>query len=149
VLGGTVHEVMRDSEGDVVVLIDRGLPWPPARILVPFAGTAHDRAALRLAARLAERLGAELTVLNVMRPGAPGPPVPVGVRSDVRVVESSSPVDAVIAEAGRHDLTVLGVGEGWQLEPQAFGLRSERLASECPSSLLVVRGRAETGSDAR
>jgi Kef-type K+ transport system membrane component KefB/nucleotide-binding universal stress UspA family protein len=149
VLGGTVHEVMRDSLGDVVVLIDRGLPWPPARILVPFAGTAHDRAALRLAARLGERLGAELTVLNVTRPGVHEPPVPEGVRTDVRVVESSSPLDAVIAEAGRHDLTVLGVGEGWQLEPQAFGLRSERLASECPSSLLVVRGRAETGREAR
>jgi Kef-type K+ transport system membrane component KefB/nucleotide-binding universal stress UspA family protein len=149
VLGGTVHEVMRDCEGDVIVLIDRGLRWPAARILVPFAGTAHDLAALRLAGRLAERLGAELTVLDVTRPGAPGPPPPAGVRSDVRVVESSSPIDAVIAEAARHDLTVLGVGEGWQLEPQAFGLRSERLASECPSSLLVVRGRAETASEAR
>ena len=29
VLGGTVHAVMRDSHADVVVLIDRGLAWPP------------------------------------------------------------------------------------------------------------------------
>ena len=58
----------------------------------------------------------------------------------VRLVESASPVDAVIREAAAHDLTVLGVGEGWQLEPHVFGLRHERLAAECPSSLLVVRG---------
>ena len=59
---------------------------------------------------------------------------------EVRLVESASPVDAVIREAAAHDLTVLGVGEGWQLEPHVFGLRHERLAAECPSSLLVVRG---------
>jgi len=52
----------------------------------------------------------------------------------------------VIREAAAHDLTVLGVGEGWQLEPHAFGLRSERLAADCPSSLLVVRARRESAS---
>src|SRR5207245_3736754 len=55
VLGGTVKDVMQDADADVVVLIDRGLAWPPHRVLVPFAGPAQDRAALRLAARLAAR----------------------------------------------------------------------------------------------
>ena len=61
----------------------------------------------------------------------------------VRVVESASPVDTVIREAAGHDLTVLGVGEDWQLEPQVFGLRAQRLAADCPSTLLVVRGRPD------
>ena len=144
VLGGTVNGVMQEADADVVVLIDRGLVWPPRRVLVPFAGTAQDRAALRLAARIAARDGATLTVLGIVRPGAaalridlpePGPAV--------RVVESTSPVDSVIGAAAAHDLTVLGVGEGWQLEPNLFGMRSERLVAECASSLLVVRGRVE------
>jgi len=144
VLGGTVKAVMQTADADVVVLIDRGITWPPHRVLVPFAGTAQDRAALRLAARIAARDGATLTVLGVVRPGAsalridlpePGPAV--------RVVESTSPVDSVIGAAAAHDLTVLGVGEGWQLEPNLFGMRSERLVAECASSLLVVRGRRE------
>jgi nucleotide-binding universal stress UspA family protein len=139
-LGGTVQAVMREADADVAVLIDRGLAWPPRRVLVPFAGTAQDRAALRLGVRVAHRHGAALTVLGVVRPGETAPDVelPDGV-GPMRVVESHSPVDAVLREATTYDLTVLGVGEGWQLEPHAFGLRSERLAADCPSSLLVVR----------
>jgi nucleotide-binding universal stress UspA family protein len=111
---------------------------------VPFTGTAQDRAALRLAGRIATRHGATLTVLGVVRPGAELPPLDMrDPLPALRVIQSSSPVDAVIAEAAAHDLTVLGVGEGWQLEPNLFGLRSERLAAECPSSLLVVRGLGE------
>ena len=140
VLGGTVQAVMRESAAEVVVLIDRGLAWPPGRILVPYAGTVQDRSALGLATRLADRHGAILTVLAVMRPGAIAPRVEGETSPEVRLVESASPVDAVIREAAAHDLTVLGVGEGWQLEPHVFGLRHERLAAECPSSLLVVRG---------
>jgi len=86
-------------------------------------------------------------VLGVTRPGGASPAVdlPEGVPA-MRVIESASPIDTVIGEAAAHDLTVLGVGEGWQLEPHVFGLRSERLAAECPSSLLVVRGRSDAAS---
>jgi Kef-type K+ transport system membrane component KefB len=143
VLGGTVHGVMRRSEFDVAVLIERGLAWPPRRILVPYAGTAHDRAALRLAERIAASERAALTVLLVVRPGeGPATPPPTEVAAETRVVASASPLGAVLEAAAAHDLTVLGVGEDWQLAPQAFGLRSPRLAAECPSSLLVVRGGA-------
>ena len=147
VLGGTVQAVMREADADVAVLIDRGLAWPPRRVLVPFAGTAQDRAALRLAARVARRDGAAVTVLGVVRPGdaAPAVELPEGV-PPMRVIAAASPIDTVIREAAAHDLTVLGVGEGWQLEPHVFGLRSERLAADCPSSLLVVRGRSDAAS---
>jgi nucleotide-binding universal stress UspA family protein len=143
VLGGTVHHVMREAVADVVVFIDRGIIWPPRRILVPFAGTAQDRTAVRLAARVAARHRTELTVLAITRPGEPAPRCDLdGIRADVHVVESATPIDAVIRAAAEHDLTVLGVGENWELEPHVFGLRSERLAEQCPSSLLVVRGEA-------
>jgi hypothetical protein len=45
----------------------------------------------------------------------------------------------VIATAARHDLTVLGIGEEWQLARSVLGLRSERVAVETPSSLLIIR----------
>jgi Kef-type K+ transport system membrane component KefB len=145
VLGGTVHRVMREADADVAVFIDRGITWPPRRILVPFTGTAQDRTAVRLASRIAGRHAAVLTVLGIARPGSPAPRSEIdallgGVEAHVGVVESATPIDAVIREAARHDLTVLGVGENWQLEPHVFGLRSERLAEQCPSSMLVVRG---------
>ncbi len=144
VLGGTVHAVMQQARADVVVLIDRGMVWPPRRVLVPYAGNAHDRAALGLARRLVEREHAAMTVLVITRPGSTPPLVDLDVApAALRVVESTTPLDVVIAEAASHDLVVLGVGEGWQLEPHAFGLRSERLVAECASSLLVVRGRTD------
>jgi Kef-type K+ transport system membrane component KefB len=149
VLGGTVHRVMREADADVAVFIDRGITWPPRRILVPFTGTAQDRTAVKLASRIAARHRAVLTVLGITRPGLPAPRPDVdglvnGANADVGVIESATPIDAVIHEATRYDLTVLGVGENWELEPHVFGLRSERLAEQCPSSLLVVRGEAAT-----
>jgi Kef-type K+ transport system membrane component KefB len=155
VLGGTVQQVMKGSGADVAVFIDRNSPFPPQRILLPYTGTVHDRAALTLAARLTHRFEAQVTILHVVRPGRPHPrleqeaqgvlvqefPEPAGGHARLMVVESTRPAETVLQEATGYDLTVLGVGEEWQLEPHVFGLRSERIASHCPSSLLIVRTR--------
>lgn len=157
-LGGTVQQVMKGSTADVAVFIDRGASLPPKRILVPYTGTVHDRAALALVARLVRRQGAHVTILHVVRPGRPEPrfaqdaerilaeeyPDPVNGTTSLRVVESLHPVEVVLQEAKGYDLTVLGVGEEWQLNPHLFGLRPERIAVHCPSSLLIVRTRAQT-----
>ena len=50
-----------------------------------------------------------------------------------------SPADAVIAEARAFDLVVIGVAEEWGLESHLFGWRAQRIARDCPSSLLIVR----------
>jgi nucleotide-binding universal stress UspA family protein len=144
----------RCSEIDMAVFIDRAMPSPPARILLPYSGTVHDQLALRLATRLARRAGADLTLLHVVHPGrrerrlerearqlldtvAPEPMTGHTVR--LLVIETDQTVENVLAEAARHDLTVLGVGDEWELAPQLFGLRSERVAVDNPSSLLIVR----------
>ena len=156
-LGGTVQQVMQGSTADVAVFIDRGGPFPPRRILLPYTGTVHDRAALTLASRLARRGGAQVTLLHVVRPGRAQPrleqevhsvlaqefPEPTGGCTRLVVVESTRPVETVLQEATGYDLTMLGVGEEWQLEPHVFGLRPERIAVHCPSSLLIVRTRAQ------
>jgi Kef-type K+ transport system membrane component KefB/nucleotide-binding universal stress UspA family protein len=149
VLGGTVKAVLREADADVAVFIDRGLGWPPRRVLVPFITTPHDGAALRFAARIAARHGATLTVLGVVRPGTrlPRLDLPASLPA-MRVIESTSPVDTVVEEAAGHDLTVLGVGDGWQREPSVFGVRSDGLVARCPSSLLVVCGLAERSAAA-
>ena len=153
VLSGTLERVMRHSPADLAILIDRGTLNPPRRILLPYTGTVHDQLALRLAARLARRVGADLTLLHVVRPGRRQPrlerearqlldtmaPEPMtGHTLRLLVIETDRAVDTVLVEAARHDLTVLGVGEEWELAPQLFGLRSERVAVENPSSILIV-----------
>ena len=60
--------------------------------------------------------------------------------SHLRSVTSDDPIEVVVSEARRnYDLVVLGVSESFGLEPSPFGARHERIARECPASLLVVR----------
>jgi Kef-type K+ transport system membrane component KefB/nucleotide-binding universal stress UspA family protein len=154
VLGGTLDRVMRRCPADLAILIDRDLSAAPRRILLPYSGTVHDQLALRLAARLARRAGADLTLLHVVHPGRSEPrlerearqlldtvaPEPMtGHTIRLLVIETDHPIDSVLEEAARHDLTVLGVGDEWELAPQLFGLRSERVVVENPSSVLIVR----------
>jgi len=55
------------------------------------------------------------------------------------VVQDDNPVDVVVQHAQKADLTVIGVAEEWGLESHLFGFRSERIAQEVESSLLIVR----------
>ncbi|ATB29216.1 cation:proton antiporter [Melittangium boletus] len=151
VLGGTVHEVMREASSDVAVLVDRGLETV-RRVLVPFNGSRHDRAALGLARRLRTCAGVEVTVLHVTSPALPhGRPTSLTLVQELfpessggvhfKVVAHASPEDAVLAEAssGGYDLVVVGVGAEWGLEGHLFGLHRERIVSDSRLSLLVVR----------
>ncbi len=159
-LGGTVQQVMKESLANIAVLIEKGGSFPPRRILLPYTGTLHDRVALTLASRIAHRCGAHVTILHVVRPGRASPqieqeaqaalaqefPEPTGGATRLVVVESAQPVETVLQEAAGYDLTMLGVGEEWNLAPHVFGLRQERIIVNCPSSLLVVRARGHDAS---
>ncbi len=157
-LGGTVHDVMAGADTDVAVLFDRGLA-KLERLLVPYLGSEHDRAALGLARRMAEATGARVTVLHV----APkeerstvyeeireGFATPVGgaraVELEIKVVRGKAPHTAALEEAaGGYDLSIVGVGNDWGLPQRAFGLWSEAILSRSPTSVLVVR--AENAKD--
>jgi len=157
-LGGVVHDVMKDCPCTVGVLVDLGL-GPIRQVLVPYLGSAHDRVALALAQRLMQAHGAKVTVLHVVRHGR-GEEMPDPSRSGARAlvnavfieesgqvnmkfVEHRSPVEAALEESGRgYDLVIVGVGKDWGLgEPLlGIGLQPERLMTESPAPLLVVRG---------
>jgi hypothetical protein len=63
----------------------------------------------------------------------------------LRVVESTAPVSAIVAEAkGEYDLAIVGVGREWGMEQRTFALRTERLL-DGGLPLLVVR--AAPGGD--
>jgi nucleotide-binding universal stress UspA family protein len=143
-LGGVVHRVMTGADCDVAVLVERDF-ITPKRLLVPFLNSAHDRLALELAGRIAKTTGAQITIVHVSRRTAgetiektfADPTLSASVR--VKIVDADSPVDAVLAESASHDLTIIGVAEEWGLESSLLGLRAERVADECTTSLLIVR----------
>ncbi|HEX5032974.1 MAG TPA: cation:proton antiporter, partial [bacterium] len=153
VLGGTVHEVMENSRTTVAVFIDRGLQRI-GRILVPYISSSHDRAALALAQRMARFLHSEVVILHVMQPQHAVDDPHAMVKSfdedfidpdtesqvKLEVIESLSPIEAVLEESKNgYDLVVIGVSEDFDLEHRLFGLRPERIAAECPVSMLIVR----------
>lgn len=144
-LGGVVHEVLQHAAGTVAVHVDHGMPASPRRVLVPFQGSRHDRAALELAARIQASTGAEVTVLE-LSPAASREVVEGlqhdGLRATIEPVSTDSPAAATVERAQDVDLVVVGVGREWGLLPQrvGFGFNTERLIRECTASLLVVRG---------
>ena len=157
-LGGVVHEVLSRCPATVGVLVDRGLDRIQ-RVLVPYLGSAHDRTALGLAQRLMTASGAEVTVLHVVREEPEGDEAGAGAggartlvdsvfsedsgQVTMRVIKHRSPAEAALAESGRgYDLVIVGIGRDWGLGERVLGigLQPERLMTDAPTSLLVVRG---------
>ncbi|HEY3237698.1 MAG TPA: universal stress protein, partial [Polyangiaceae bacterium] len=154
-LSGTVHEVMTGATADVGVLVDRGL-LQVGNLLVPYLGLEHDRAALRIARRIAENTGATATILHVVSPS--GTAEKKGVEARVReefvqgegasrykvifkVVPHEVPAEAVVEESNQgHDLMIIGLGKQWGLEHRSFGLLPETILKRSPISVLVLRG---------
>jgi Kef-type K+ transport system membrane component KefB len=129
-------------------------PQLPKTILVPYLGGKHDQFALELAGRIARNAPASLTVLHVVAPRRADDETVLHARSVVerafadptqptpvhfQVIEDPSPVEAVIQQAKKYDLVVIGVEEQWGMASHLFGFRPERIARETTSSLLVVR----------
>jgi Kef-type K+ transport system membrane component KefB/nucleotide-binding universal stress UspA family protein len=153
ILGGKVHEVLTESKTDVAILVDRGL-GEIKKILVPYLGTPHDRLAMDLAGRIGRHIQASVTVLHVTRPNRDSETDKLHAKTAVektfndptqkspvtfRVIETDTPIDTVVKESASFDLMIVGMGEQLGLESHRFGLRPERLASEVPGSLLIVR----------
>ncbi len=156
-LGGTVTEVVTNSQRPVAVLVDRGLAQLK-RVLVAYAGGPEDRAALELARRLGRAPGVSLTMLHVVAPGQaeqPGrgraqmaevvadealPNPELDARSlQFKVVEHDSPAEAVLAEArDGYDLLVLGMNPRWGLDDGFISIRRRRVLAESTVSILVV-----------
>ena len=156
-LGGVVHEVLDDCPATVGVLVERGLDRI-GRVLVPYLGSAHDRTALALAQRLMISRGAEVTVLHVVReepederaePAGGARNLVDSVFSEdsgqvtMRIIKHRSPAEAALAESSRgYDLVIVGIGKDWGLGERVLGiaLQPEKLLTDSPASVLVVRG---------
>ena len=156
ILGGTVHRVLTGCESDVAIFVDRGFRQA-RKILVPYLGSEHDRLALYLAAQMSRNTEAQVTVLHVVSPLRREDGRSLDAKGNVdrvfneplqtspvtfRVIEDPSPVGVVLHQAPQFDLIVIGVAEEWGLESHLFGWRAERIARDCPSSMLIVRKHA-------
>ncbi|MCP2727740.1 cation:proton antiporter domain-containing protein [Limnofasciculus baicalensis] len=151
-LGGRVGQILSTAQTDVAVFVDRGKERI-SKILVPYSGNSHDDLGLEIALRLmvhdntrslivfrvvqGEEIGKEFsyefrTLMGQL-------PEKIRDRITIEVVESSDPIQAVIAASASVDLTIAGTSRAWGIERQTLGRYTDQLAIECHSSLLITR----------
>jgi len=126
----------------------------------------HDRLALEIAATIARHSRAAVTVLHVVPPStnadAPQQAAPASAQAIIDKVfadrtkpapvtfkanASTDPIETVLQHCPPFDLVVIGTMEQWGLRSQLFGWRAERIARDCPTSMLIVRrGKGEKAS---
>lgn len=116
VLGGPLVTIAREFEGDLAVLLDRGLERL-RRVLV-VRGGPHSAAVDRTAERLSRDPRIRLERMDVK-----GDPFPL-----------------VMAQARDMDLVLLGVDPKRGVAPHVIDLRHRRLLEDLPCSVLVVHG---------
>ena len=137
-LEGVVQDVLRRADAEVLVFVDRGFAVPPARVLVPVAGGAHDRAALAIARRVQRATGAPMVVLDAAPAEAFAAAELAGAEREP--IAAGALGDAAVARAVAGDLVVVGLGP----DRGTRGARGERaveqLLRDAAVSVLVVRG---------
>jgi Kef-type K+ transport system membrane component KefB/nucleotide-binding universal stress UspA family protein len=152
VLGGVVGQVLQKAPANVAIFCDKGL-LEPRRIVVPYLGEPQDRGALLAAERLSRVPENRVTILHVVKPQRtdadprlslqtlvdkelPASATQGGVR--FQVIESDSPIDAVVEQSRQYDLMVLGLSGEWNLKGNSIFGKHESVAQLAHCSVLIV-----------
>jgi nucleotide-binding universal stress UspA family protein len=130
---------------------------PPQRILVCTIGGPHASLALELAEVQARRFAdrherpATITLFSVVSPerGVRGLEErhellqhlveAHDIRAELKVVAEADVYQAIMAEAQRHNLVMVNAPREGLLEQRLFGSIPERLARECPKTVIMVK----------
>ncbi|WP_298905730.1 cation:proton antiporter [uncultured Nostoc sp.] len=150
-LGGRVGQMLTTAPVDVAVFIDKGKERLES-LLVPYSANIHDDLALILALRLLiNRETCMLQILQIVTNNTKEElsyelhtmmeqlPTSVRDRIEIKIVEASEPIQAVIQASENVDLTIAGTSRAWGIERQTLGRYTDQLAIQCRSSLLITR----------
>src|SRR3954454_23775735 len=149
----TIDDVLREATCDVAVVKQRGVR-EVKRVVVPVRGGPHAELALRFADAIARRHGATLVALHIVPPG-----ITIAVRAqaeralqafvrqhvgsgaEMLVREASNVRAAILREAERSDIVVMGAaaptaGDG---TAHALGSVPEAIATRAKTTVVVVK----------
>jgi nucleotide-binding universal stress UspA family protein len=129
----------------------------PERILIPTIGGPHAPLALELADVQARRFEARnerpaiITLFSVVSPESGKEGVALGrmmlqslakaqgVQAEIKVVPHADIFQAIMDEAQQHNLVIVNAPRERLLEQRLFGSIPERLARECPKTVIMVK----------
>ncbi|HEM62063.1 MAG TPA: TIGR00341 family protein, partial [Chloroflexi bacterium] len=155
VLGSVLDPVVQSAPCDVLLVKD-GAVSEPDSILLPTRGGTHAAMAARLAVKLARWRGAKVTVLYVSREGAPAEEredamelierTVEGLEADdlivPKVITAPGVVGAILKEATKHSLMILGASEEGLFGRVLFGTIPERIARKSESPVMIAKQHA-------
>ncbi len=162
VFSPTIDAVVRESPCDIAVVKQRGLDEVRS-ILVPVRGGPHAELAMRVSRDLAKRFGAKIVVLHVVPKGIGERAIEreqVAIDAFVRehagrrratglIREASSVRTAIVREASRHDLVVMGASaHPTNAAPDGrylFGTLAESVATKAKPTVIVVKTKQSVG----
>lgn len=153
--GNAIKEVLKRSLCDIAIVQDRGLQ-EVNRILLATAGGPNAKIAAQLGVNLASAFNAEIEFFNVSSPNNPEAEadgqariaetlhdvlIADNVRFRSRVVVSSDPVQAIVQEAARFDLLLIGDSpRDWRGQMPLNSI-SSKAARNCTATAMIVLGR--------
>jgi len=150
-IGSTVDPVIERSPCNVVVLKDCGGNRRFRRVLVPVAGGPNSELALETADILADRDEGRITLLTVGGRKSKGFDLDaflagqlkrrpsLGGRVSAKTVPAGDVVEAILAEAGDHDLVVLGCTSQPLIRQMGRNPVPETVARLCDKPLVMVK----------
>ncbi|MCT7951321.1 cation:proton antiporter [Ancylothrix sp. C2] len=158
-LGGRVGQILSSAPVDVAVFVDRGHNRLNS-LLVPYSSNNHDDLAFEIALRLLiNDENRSLVVLKVLETEQMTGDFSYEFRSvmeqlgenvreriEVKTVQSSEPISAVVEASKKVDLTIAGTSRAWGIERQTLGRYTDELVIRCESSLLITRRYSQVAS---
>ena len=156
-LGGRVAQMLAQTPADTAVFIDTSpdllLACSYKTLFVPYTANNHDDLAVEIALRMlwndrqrqlkliqitlpdaqANELSAELASLLENLPAS------VKSRINISTIASTDTIATIEEFSQQVDLTITGIGRTWGRRKPTLDSYTDRLATHCASSLLIVR----------
>lgn len=156
-LGRVLDAVLNDATCDVLVFSGQ-IPERMTSMLIPTAGGPHAEKALELASQLAAETGARATVLHILSPEASDEqeaearkrmeewlePFKPPASAEGKIVRSDNVVRAVVEEANKADLVLMGTSTQSWLDRMLSGVVPDQVARQSKTPLILTR--AYTGA---
>jgi amino acid transporter/nucleotide-binding universal stress UspA family protein len=159
IFGHVIDRLVDNPPCDVVVVSHKDLPYTATvvdgfkRILVPASGGPHAALAASLAAQLGVHFDARVTMLNIctresnpeeqkrrlerLKATTEGIDFPF----EYQVLPATDTTEGILAQAVDYDLVLVGATRRRPFDRILFGNISERLAAQCPKTVIMVKRR--------
>ncbi|MFQ5883797.1 MAG: amino acid permease [Thermoplasmata archaeon] len=157
VFGTNIDYLVQKAPSDVVVFKFHGMTEKLDSILLLAGHEWHASHAAELAASIAKRLGAAITVLGVVTDESKRKMDQKaverlfricrekGVSANRKLMTSDDYVGSVVAESKQHDLLVMGASAYWPLKKYVFGPIRDDIAARTETPILMLRKVREAG----